>query len=91
MILIPVKNLSVAKQRLSSILDQRARTQLAQAMLHDVLEAVASWQYRPGVGIVTCDSFALGLAAKFGFEVIADPVNASETDAIAMAWWPKWV
>jgi 2-phospho-L-lactate/phosphoenolpyruvate guanylyltransferase len=85
MILIPVKNLALAKQRLSSILDQPARTQLAQAMLHDVLEAVTSWGNRPEVGIVTCDSFALGLAAKFGFEVIADPVNASETDAIAMA------
>jgi 2-phospho-L-lactate/phosphoenolpyruvate guanylyltransferase len=85
MILVPVKNLSLAKLRLSSILDQPARTQLAQAMLHDVLEAVASWENRPEVAIVTCDSFALGLAAKFGFEVIADPVNASETDAIAVA------
>jgi 2-phospho-L-lactate/phosphoenolpyruvate guanylyltransferase len=85
MILVPVKNLAQAKQRLSSILNQPARTQLAQAMLHDVLEAVASWENRPEVGIVTCDSFALGLAAKFGFEVIADPINASETDAIAMA------
>jgi 2-phospho-L-lactate guanylyltransferase len=85
MILVPVKNLGRAKQRLSSILDQPARTQLAQAMLHDVLDAVGSWQNRPEVAIVTCDSFALGLAAKFGFEVIADPVNASETDAIAMA------
>jgi 2-phospho-L-lactate/phosphoenolpyruvate guanylyltransferase len=85
MILVPVKNLAQAKQRLSSILDQPARTKLAQAMLHDVLEAVASWENRPDVGIVSCDPFALGLAAKFGFEVIADPVNASETDAIAIA------
>jgi 2-phospho-L-lactate guanylyltransferase len=85
MILVPVKNLAQAKQRLSSILDQPACTKLAQAMLHDVLEAVASWENRPDVGIVSCDPFALGLAAKFGFEVIADPVNASETDAIAMA------
>ena len=85
MILVPVKNLAHAKQRLSPILDQPARTQLAQAMLHDVLEAVASWENRPEVGVVTCDSFALALAAKFGFEVIADPVNTSESDAIAMA------
>ena len=85
MILVPVKNLALAKQRLASVLDQPARTKLAQAMLHDVLEAIASWEHHPEVGIVSCDPFALGLAAKFGFEVIADPVNASETEAIAMA------
>jgi len=85
MILVPVKNLAQAKQRLSPILDQSARTNLAQAMLHDVLEVVASWERRPDVGIVSCDPFALALAAKFGFEVIADTKNASETDAIAMA------
>ena len=61
MILVPVKNLNHAKQRLSAILDQRARTQLAQAMLHDVVEAIGSWQNRPDVAIVTCDPFALAL------------------------------
>jgi 2-phospho-L-lactate guanylyltransferase (CobY/MobA/RfbA family) len=40
MILIPVKNLANAKQRLASILDQPTRTELAQAMLFDVLHAV---------------------------------------------------
>ena len=38
-ILIPVKNLSAAKQRLAAVLDQPARTELAQAMLHDVVAA----------------------------------------------------
>jgi 2-phospho-L-lactate guanylyltransferase len=85
MILIPVKDLGQAKQRLSSILDQPSRTQLAQAMLHDVAEAVASWKNHNGVALVTCDRFALRLAAKYGFEVIADHTNSGETDAIAMA------
>jgi hypothetical protein len=39
-ILIPVKNLSSAKQRLAAVLDQPARTALAQAMLHDVFAAL---------------------------------------------------
>jgi 2-phospho-L-lactate/phosphoenolpyruvate guanylyltransferase len=39
-ILVPVKNLSSAKQRLAAILDQPARTALAQAMLEDVLAAL---------------------------------------------------
>jgi 2-phospho-L-lactate/phosphoenolpyruvate guanylyltransferase len=85
MILVPVKELNQAKQRLSALLHQAARTQLAQAMLHDVLEAVACWEHRPEVAIVTSDPFASGLASRFGFEIIADCANTGETDAIAMA------
>ena len=85
MILVPVKNLSGAKQRLAAILDQPARTELAQAMLLDVLETLAAWHHRPEVGIVTSDPFALELARKFHFTIIADHANRSETDAIATA------
>ena len=85
MILVPVKNLQQAKQRLAAVLDQPARTQLAQAMLHDVLEALGSWAKRPEVAIVTCDPFALGLANQYGFEMIADHTNTGETDAITRA------
>jgi 2-phospho-L-lactate/phosphoenolpyruvate guanylyltransferase len=85
MILVPVKNLKQAKQRLAPVLDQAARTELAQAMLHDVLEAVGSWQSRPEVAIVSCDAFALSLASTYGFEIIADHKNGGETDAIEMA------
>jgi 2-phospho-L-lactate guanylyltransferase len=85
MILIPVKNLASAKQRLARLLEQSVRTELAQAMLLDVLEAIAAWQQRPEVGIVTSDPFAIELSAKFGFEVIPDHANTGETDAIAMA------
>jgi 2-phospho-L-lactate guanylyltransferase len=34
---------------------------------------------------VSCDGFALSLACKYGFEVIADHKNNGETDAIEMA------
>jgi len=85
MILIPVKNLKDAKQRLASVLSQQERTELARAMLQDVTEVVASWVKRPEVAIVSCDSFALSLACKYGFEVIADHRNSGETDAIEMA------
>ena len=82
MILIPVKSLAQAKQRLASVLTQPARTELAQAMLLDVLEALNEWVDRPAVSIVTSDSFALELARQFSFETIADTTNRSETDAI---------
>jgi len=85
MILVPVKNLSTAKQRLASVLDQAARTKLAQAMLFDVLEVLGAWENRPEVGIVTSDPFATELARRFDFQVINDDLNRSETDAIEMA------
>jgi 2-phospho-L-lactate/phosphoenolpyruvate guanylyltransferase len=84
-ILIPVKNLSGAKQRLASILDQPLRTKLAQAMLEDVASAVHEWKNRPAVALVSSDPYALELAGKFGFEIILDPANPGETGAIEMA------
>ena len=85
MILVPVKNLANAKQRLSSVLDPEARQELAQAMCADVLDTLAHWQGRPSVTVVTSDPFASDLAARFGFEVVADEENPGETGAIEMA------
>ncbi|HET7207680.1 MAG TPA: 2-phospho-L-lactate guanylyltransferase [Terriglobales bacterium] len=84
MILIPVKNSQNAKQRLAAVLDQPARTALAQVMLHDVLDAVAACSC-DAVAVVTSDEFALDLARQFAFEIIRDDDNRSETDAIQMA------
>jgi 2-phospho-L-lactate/phosphoenolpyruvate guanylyltransferase len=84
MILVPVKNLADAKQRLSSVLSPQQRLSLAQAMCEDVLEALAHWQKRPAVAVVTSDSFVCDLAARFNFEVFADN-NSGETSAIEIA------
>ena len=85
MILIPVKNLSAAKQRLAAVLDQTARTELAQAMLHDVMAAIAAWPRRPACALVTSDPFAMELARQYDFEIIPDPTNPGETGAIEIA------
>ena len=85
MILVPVKNLATAKQRLASLLDQAARTELAQAMLMDVMEVLGGWANRLEVAVVTSDPFAIDLARAFDFQVIRDDANRSETDAIEMA------
>jgi 2-phospho-L-lactate guanylyltransferase len=89
-ILIPVKNLSAAKQRLADVLDQLSRTKLAQVMLHDVLAAVSEWtdrqkSDRSQVALVTSDPYATTLATDYGFEIIPDPANPGETGAIEMA------
>jgi 2-phospho-L-lactate guanylyltransferase len=85
LILLPVKNLSAAKQRLSPALDQAQRTKLAQAMLYDVLAALHNWSNRPEVAIVTSDPYAVELASEYKFEIIPDPDNPGETGAIEMA------
>ena len=91
MILVPVKNLSQAKQRLADVLDAPTRAELARAMLRDVLETLHSWQRGAAshvdseIGVVTSDAFALELAREFQFEVIRDDTNPGETDAIEMA------
>lgn len=85
MILIPVKNLSGAKQRLSAVLDQERRTRLARAMLKDVLAAVAATPSRPPVMVITGDPFGRALAQHHGFSVLDDPDNPGETGAIEKA------
>ena len=84
MILVPVKNLSNAKQRLAPAMEQPMRTELAQAMLADVLESLSQAAI-DDVSLVTSDAFAMELAHRHGFAIIRDELNASETGAIEMA------
>jgi len=82
---IPVKDLSNAKQRLGAALDQAHRSQLAEAMLRDVLNAAAGVRTRVDVALVSGDPHAKELAGEFGFLVIEDTRNESETAAIELA------
>ena len=84
-ILVPVKNLAGAKQRLAEVLTAEQRRSLAEAMLRDVLEALAQLEQPESVSIVTGDAVATALARDYGFDVIADHENAGETAAIALA------
>jgi 2-phospho-L-lactate/phosphoenolpyruvate guanylyltransferase len=84
-ILVPVKNLSSAKQRLAAVLDQPSRTALAQAMLRDVLTTLHNWKTRPPVAVVSSDPYAVELATEYEFEIIPDPENPGETGAIELA------
>jgi 2-phospho-L-lactate guanylyltransferase len=85
MILVPVKNLANAKERLSAVLSRAERRALAEAMLQDVLQALAALSAPSAVSVVTSDPFAKALAQQHRFAVIADPANLSESDAIAHA------
>ena len=85
MIIVPIKNLEGAKQRLSPVLEAEERRALAAAMMEDVLETLASWSTRPAVAVVTSDAHASALAHRYCFEIIPEADNRSETDAIALA------
>lgn len=94
MILVPVKNVEYAKQRLSPVLDVAERSALAETMLEDVLQTLAAFQLKSGLGnqanrvpvaLVTSNAHARRLAREFLFEIIEDPKNGGETEAVAMA------
>ena len=57
-LLIPVKDLATAKQRLAPALTQTQRSQLAEAMLRDVMTAAAGVRDRIDVALVTGDARA---------------------------------
>ena len=84
-LLIPVKSMGNAKQRLADTLDQPHRTQLANAMLRDVLTAASGVADLVDVFLVTGDGSAQALARGFDFRIIEDRINESETSAIEMA------
>jgi len=84
MILVPVKNLANAKQRLAPVLEQSARAELARAMLEDVLDALVE-SAADDVSLVTSDPLTVDLASRYHVAVIPDRSNVSETAAIEMA------
>ena len=84
-IVVPVKNLAGAKQRLAEVLTAEQRRSLAEAMLRDVLEALAQLEQPESISIVTGDAVATALAGDYGFDIIADHEDFGETAAIALA------
>ncbi len=84
-LLIPFKSLATAKQRLAEALNQQQRSQLAEAMLRDVVTAAAGVTDHVDVALVTGDAAAQRMAEEFGFLMIEDTRNESETAAIEMA------
>jgi 2-phospho-L-lactate guanylyltransferase len=50
-------------------------------MLHDVLDALTGYE----ASLVTSDPFAIDVAHHYGFTIIRDDQNLSETDAISTA------
>lgn len=81
-ILIPVKDLTRAKQRLAGLLGQEERTALARAMLEDVFTAVAAARGADAVFVVSSDPPALARARRLGWEVFPEQQQVSESQSV---------
>lgn len=81
-ILIPVKDLTRAKQRLAALMSQEERTQLAWAMLENTFAAAAQTRTIDRIAIVTLYEPAMELAEKFGMEVIREREQISESASV---------
>jgi len=81
-ILIPVKDLTGAKQRLSGMMSQEERTRFAWSMLESTFEAAASVRKVDHVAIVTLYPPAIELGRQFGFEIIHEKLQKSESCSV---------
>lgn len=84
-IIVPVKDLSKAKERLSSLLPQKERTELAYAMLEDVLLALKGSKLADRKFIVTLDTKAIEIAETLGIEVIPETEQNGESASVDYA------
>jgi 2-phospho-L-lactate guanylyltransferase len=81
---VPVKELTGAKERLAPVLSPELRRALALAMLEDVLAAVAGGDLA-GIVAVTVDPAAGRLARRYGARLVADGARDGHTGAVAAA------
>jgi 2-phospho-L-lactate guanylyltransferase len=81
-ILIPVKDLSCAKQRLAELLTQEERTRLAWAMLETTFAEAARVRNVDRLAVVTIYPPAISLADKYGMEVIIETRQISESASV---------
>ncbi len=81
-ILIPVKDLVRAKQRLAALMTQEERTQLAWAMLENSFAAAAQVRTVDRIEVVTLYPPAIELAQQFGMEIILETEQISESESV---------
>ncbi|MFM7780167.1 MAG: 2-phospho-L-lactate guanylyltransferase [Alphaproteobacteria bacterium] len=84
-VILPVKEMAGAKQRLASLLSPAERVALMQVMLRDVLMALSAAQGLAGIAVVTLDPFAQALAEAHGARIITEGAGEGHTGAVTTA------
>lgn len=81
-LLIPVKDLSRAKQRLAGVMSQEERTRFAWAMCEMTFAAATQARSADRVAVVTLYPPAITLAEKYGMHVILEKEQVSESVSV---------
>jgi 2-phospho-L-lactate/phosphoenolpyruvate guanylyltransferase len=84
-LLLPIKDLRNAKQRLAAVLTPDERFGLAQAMLSDTIRAVRGVQQANKIFVITNYEPAMEVAAKCGWEVLREERQISESASVDFA------
>lgn len=84
-LVIPIKQLDGAKQRLSSVLDAEQRRGLCRAMVEDVLEVATTCDQINEIMIVTSDASVSELVTEYGARVLAEPDEPGLINAVTHA------
>jgi 2-phospho-L-lactate/phosphoenolpyruvate guanylyltransferase len=79
--ILPVKSFGAAKQRLADSLGAGSRQALAQAMFSDVLGALRRTEELDEIAVITSDRAAESAARGHGVVVLADTVQAGQSQA----------
>ena len=81
-ILIPVKDLTRAKQRLATLMTQDERSHLAWLMFENTLATVSRAKNVDRIAVVTLYPPAIELAEKYGMELIIETEQISESASV---------
>jgi 2-phospho-L-lactate guanylyltransferase len=84
-LLLPIKDLRNAKQRLAGVLTPRERFGLAQAMLADTIEAVRGVRRAEKVLVITNYEPAMETAANYGWDILREQQQVSESASVDLA------
>jgi 2-phospho-L-lactate guanylyltransferase len=84
-VLLPIKDLQNAKQRLAGVLAPEERFRLAQAMLADTTRALCSVQHAHKIFVITNYEPAIKIAAEHGWEVLREEHQISESASVDFA------
>lgn len=84
-VLVPVKDLRNAKQRLASVLTPLERLELAEAMLRDTVRALRGATLAQGIFVVTSYPPAAELARRLGWSLVPESQQVSESVSVDAA------
>jgi 2-phospho-L-lactate/phosphoenolpyruvate guanylyltransferase len=82
---VPIKEMSGAKQRLAGVMAPYQRRALVEAMAEDVLAILACVRGLAGIVVSTVDPVAIRLAERFGARVLPEGAREGHTGAVAAA------